>query len=74
MQMRVFYSSLSITQDVQFGERDLSHYATCVSTERVPNWPHHSFYPLYPNLITNLAGTTHPNSYVQQDISLSLLH
>lgn len=70
--MGAFCSGFPVSQDMQFSEWDRSHYITCVSTERVPTWPHQGFYPLHHNLITNLAGSTHSDLAVQQDISLFL--
>lgn len=49
---------LSLNQDVLFCEQGFSHYATCVSTERVHNWPHKSFYPVQLTWQYQLTQTT----------------
>lgn len=71
MQMGTFNSGLSLNQEEHYGEWDLTHYPICVSIERVPKWPHHSFYSLHSNFLTNLA---HQESSEQHYNSLSLLH
>lgn len=51
----------------------MSHFSSGGFTDRAYNWPTQPFFAVHHNIINNLAGSTHQDHMVQQDVSLSVL-